>query len=412
MRRRFSQLTRFSAVTAGIFLGSGALVWAADCLGVTFSSIGTASEVAATFDVRFSVQDGGCTGGFDAGDTFAGNGQPGQIVKVSGATAANPWVTLPVDSPIDRDNIYQDATCSFEGDLIVASNDEQSGGSRLWRITAAGVHTPIVSLNGHVDFVVTLPGDALKFGPIAGRIVAGDTANGTLYAIDAGGSVVTVGTSAGDYQNYATGRAIRPASLDVIPKSRPNAANDGDFYAIDAANNRLLTASNAQFDCQCGSLLMTESASGLSVLSWDGAAFSVVAVPATASPAVTEWGAVTFADGVACRSCAGVIGNYLWKDLNSDGVRGENEPAMTEVTLTLTRADAPRYRQTIKSDASGHYQFAGLCAGTYVVTVNAPGSLTTALAGGDRSVDSNANGVSVTLATDGDSNLTIGFGFK
>ena len=412
MRRRLTELTRLSALTAGIALGGGGLVWAADCLGVTFSSLGPASEAAATFDMRATVRDGGCTGGFDAGDTFAGNGQPGQIVKNTGATGASPWVTLPVEAPIDRDNIYQDETCSFEGDLIVASHSEQSGGSRLWRITSAGVPTPVVSLNAHVDFVVTVTGDAAKFGPIAGRILAGDTANGTLYAIDAGGGVVTVGAPAGDYQNYATGRAILPASVDLIPTSRPDAANEGEFYAIDATNNRLLAAPSAQFDCHCGSLLMTESASGLSVLSWNGTAFDVVPVPTTASPAVTAWGAVTFANGIACRSCVGVIGNYLWKDLNADGIRNPDEPAMSGVTLTLTRQGVASFRQTVKSDASGHYHFGGLCAGTYVVTVNTPGTLTTALVGGDQAIDSNQNGVSVTLATDGDSNLTIGFGFK
>ena len=224
--------------------------------------------------------------------------------------------------------------------------------------------------------------------------------------------MITVGAPAGSYQHYATGRAISPASLNLVPQARAEVANDGNFYAIDVTNNRLLTASNAQFDCLCGSLLMTESASGLSVLSWDGAAFDVVPVATTVSPSVAEWGAVNFADGIACHSCAGVIGNYLWKDLNTDGVRGEAEPPMAGVTLTLTRAGAPSFRQTVKSDARGHYQFAGLCAGTYLVTVSSPGGLTTALAGGDRSIDSNINGVSVTLATDGDSNLTIGFGFK
>lgn len=411
MRRRFSELTRLSALTAAIAMGGGGLLWAADCVDVILTALGPANEAAATFDASARVPSGSCMGGFDDGDAFAGNGQPGQIVKTTGATVVNPWVTLPADTAVDRDNIFQDATCSFDGDLMVATNHE-AGGSSLWRINAAGVPTRVVSLDARLEFVLTLPGDALKFGPIAGRAVAGNVASGTLYAIDPGGSVVTVGAGAGNYQNYATDRSISPASLDLVPQARAGVANDGDFYAIDTTNNRLLTAPNAQFDCLCGSLLMLESASGLSVLSWDGAGFDVVPVPATVSPAVTEWGAVNFANGLACHSCAGVIGNYLWKDLNADGVRGEAEPPMAGVTLTLTRAGVPSFRHTVKSDAGGHYQFSGLCAGTYTITVSSPGVLTTAMAGGDRSVDSNLNGVTVTLATDGDSNLTIGFGFK
>lgn len=413
MRRRFNELTRLSAMTAAIALGGGALVWAAECLGVTLTSLGPASETAAAFDAQATVPAGACLGGFDTGDAFAGNGQPGQIVKLpgTGETAINPWVTLPVETAVDRNNVHQDASCSFDGDLIVATNNGQAGGSTVWRITAAGVPSLIVTLEAHLDFVLTLPGDAVRFGPIAGRVVAGD-ASGTLFAIDAGGTVLTVGAAAGGFQNYATERAIRPASLDLIPQGDPDVAGDGDFFAVDTENNRLLTAANAQFDCHCGNLLMTESASGLSVLSWNGTAFNLVAVPTTAEPAVSAWGAVNFANGRACHNCVGVIGNYLWKDLNADGIRDEDEPAMAGVTLTLTRAGVASFRQTVKSDATGHYEFGGLCAGTYVVTVNTPGTLTTALAGSDQSIDSNTNGVSVTLATDGDSNLTIGFGFK
>jgi hypothetical protein len=420
MRRRFKELTRFTAMTAAIALGGGALVWAAECLGVTLTSLGAANGTAGTFDAHATVPGGSCLGGFDAGDLFAGNGQPGQIVRLSaaGEAASSPWVTLPVESAIDRDNIHQDASCSFDGDLIVAASNGPA--STVWRITAAGVPTQIASLDAHIDFVITLPGDAVRFGPVAGRAVAGDGTTGTLFAIDAGGTVVTVGAAAGGYQNYATARAIRPASLDLVPGAEPDVAGDGDFLAVDTATNRLLTAPNAQFECHCGNLLMTEPASGLSVLSWNGTAFDVVPVPTTVQaadpasvePAVTAWGAVRFANGIACHPCVGVIGNYLWKDLNADGIRDEDEPAMAGVTLTLTRDGAASFSQTVKSDATGHYQFGGLCAGTYLVTVNTPGTLTTALAGSDQAVDSNPNGVSVTLATDGDSNLTIGFGFK
>jgi hypothetical protein len=47
-----------------------------------------------------------------------------------------------------------------------------------------------------------------------------------------------------------------------------------------------------------------------------------------------------------------------------------------------------------------------------VVTVVANARLTETLEGSDRSLDSNVNGTPISLATDGDSDLTIGFGFR
>ncbi len=52
------------------------------------------------------------------------------------------------------------------------------------------------------------------------------------------------------------------------------------------------------------------------------------------------------------------IGNYVWMDINQDGIQDPNEPAMPNVPVTLTCNGTQI--GTATTDASGHYYFGGL----------------------------------------------------
>jgi uncharacterized repeat protein (TIGR01451 family) len=106
-------------------------------------------------------------------------------------------------------------------------------------------------------------------------------------------------------------------------------------------------------------------------------------------------------------SCTGVIGNYIWNDLNKNGLQDCTEKGISGVAVTLSNG------QSTLSDADGHYQFSGLCAGTYTVSVATPDGFTPSpvLQGTSRAADSNANAASVTLSDNGASELSIDFGF-
>jgi hypothetical protein len=109
--------------------------------------------------------------------------------------------------------------------------------------------------------------------------------------------------------------------------------------------------------------------------------------------------------------CTGTIGDFIWKDLNGDGIQASGEGGLAGVLLTLSGTGVAA---TTTSGLDGKYLFQGLCAGSYSVSVTTPGGYlaTKALAGKDRGKDSNASPSTVTLSTNSSSNLTIDFGFK
>ncbi|MFA7061861.1 MAG: SdrD B-like domain-containing protein, partial [Pedobacter sp.] len=125
-----------------------------------------------------------------------------------------------------------------------------------------------------------------------------------------------------------------------------------------------------------------------------------------------------------CPTCTGTVGDFVWKDLNGNGIQDVGEPGIPNVEVKLTGVDS--YGQTINltttTDSDGKYQFNQLCAGNgkYTVSVNSatlPTGVTAKTNGssnGDDNIptDSNEpNGTTVTITTDTSSNLTVDFGY-
>lgn len=114
---------------------------------------------------------------------------------------------------------------------------------------------------------------------------------------------------------------------------------------------------------------------------------------------------------------SGIIGDLVWKDLNSNGIQDSGEPGINGVAVTLAGPGNVVLATQITS-GNGGYLFTGLAAGTYTVTVNTatlPAGLmatTTTAAGSTTANDSNSNPATVTLATSSSSNRTIDFGYK
>ena len=110
--------------------------------------------------------------------------------------------------------------------------------------------------------------------------------------------------------------------------------------------------------------------------------------------------------------CGGVIGDFVWNDNNpKNGLQDFGEPGIAGVTITLKQGGA--FKATAVTDASGYYQFTGLCAGTYTVEETTPMNFTpTSPCSPDPTIanDSNCSPATVTLADDTASNLTIDFG--
>jgi protocatechuate 3,4-dioxygenase beta subunit len=69
--------------------------------------------------------------------------------------------------------------------------------------------------------------------------------------------------------------------------------------------------------------------------------------------------------------CLNEIGNYVWNDVNKDGIQDQNELPVAGVTVTLYNASGAPIATT-KTDAYGHYLFSDLPDGSYSVGFTAP----------------------------------------
>ncbi|MDQ6815263.1 MAG: SpaA isopeptide-forming pilin-related protein, partial [Bacteroidota bacterium] len=108
----------------------------------------------------------------------------------------------------------------------------------------------------------------------------------------------------------------------------------------------------------------------------------------------------------------GKIGDFVWKDVNKNGIQDAGEPGLQGVTVKLTSSTATSVVTT--TDAAGFYQFTNVAAGTYTVTFVTPSgyAASPANAGSDNTKDSDADGgtVAVTLAAN-EINNTVDAGF-
>jgi protocatechuate 3,4-dioxygenase beta subunit len=93
------------------------------------------------------------------------------------------------------------------------------------------------------------------------------------------------------------------------------------------------------------------------------------------------------------------VGDVVWRDLDSDGVQDVGEPGVAGVTVELVDKDGNAVNDADGSpvvptttDSSGHYLFSNLAPGDYRVRFTLPSGnrFTTAAAGADRLLDSNA----------------------
>lgn len=109
------------------------------------------------------------------------------------------------------------------------------------------------------------------------------------------------------------------------------------------------------------------------------------------------------------------IGDFVWEDLNVNGIQDAGEPGIAGVSLTLNGItfDGNNIQASTTTDANGLYKFTNLYPGDYTISINIPADHTPTLvmAGADRDLDSNLsetqNSVTFT-ATSGD--LSIDFG--
>jgi hypothetical protein len=129
--------------------------------------------------------------------------------------------------------------------------------------------------------MITVPNDVAKYGPLAGKIIAGAEDQGLLYTFDTAGTVATFNVG------------VNIEDIDLIP------ANE-NFFGVNFGTSRILGAPASEFSGLAGDILLTSefggSASGLFRLRWTGT--SLEAPELTLNPGSAsrgQWEHVTFA---------------------------------------------------------------------------------------------------------------------
>ena len=116
--------------------------------------------------------------------------------------------------------------------------------------------------------------------------------------------------------------------------------------------------------------------------------------------------------------CQGVIGNFVWHDLDRDGVQDAGEPGLYRVGVELVYTDSEgEHVLTTYTDGNGWYEFQNVCPGVEyqvrIIQSTVPtGFVATTEGAGTTETDSNPDPTTVTLPAYNSSDLTIDFGFQ
>jgi hypothetical protein len=274
-----------------------------------------------------------------------------------------------------------------------------------WTIDFANIDSP--QNVSDVDVIDVLPANG----------VSGTHFTGTL-ALDA---VTPTGTTTGITTLYT---ADPSAQLQVDPSDPTNGSTGTTVWCDAPANGSVVSGSGTSADCPTSLAQVT----GLRFLrAGDFTPNDQLTIDVSMSPSGNSAAdvyenrtsgrvvGVTQPVGPAVRAVtvvASSIGDYVWNDLNSNGIQDTGEPGVANVPVALTGTDVDgnAVSATTTTDTNGNYLFADLASGTYVVTFDPAWvaahnfEFTLEAQGTDRQTDSNAN---VTTGATGDIALGV-----
>jgi len=131
-----------------------------------------------------------------------------------------------------------------------------------------------------------------------------------------------------------------------------------------------------------------------------------------ASPSKTGQDSEPLIPGGCTNSSTGVIGDFVFNDLNANGLQEAGEPGLSNVKVSITGPN--NYSASTTTGTNGLYQFTGLAAGKYTVSFATPTGYNSSPAkvAGNDAIDSDPVNGSVTIdLAEGATNKNVDAGF-
>ncbi|MER0518140.1 SdrD B-like domain-containing protein, partial [Staphylococcus aureus] len=104
------------------------------------------------------------------------------------------------------------------------------------------------------------------------------------------------------------------------------------------------------------------------------------------------------------------LGDYVWEDINKNGIQDQDEKGISGVTVTL-KDENGNVLKTVTTDENGKYQFTDLNNGTYKVEFETPSGYTPTSVTSGNDTEKDSNGLTTTGVIKDADNMTLDSGF-
>lgn len=315
-------------------------------------------------------------------------------------------------------NVAFSDTLPVQLDVTSSSGTECNGGT----LTITNSNPDTVALSGgslaagaSCTFSVDVTGNTVGLwtnttGPVSGTIlgksITGNTATANLNVMDMQANIATlkqVGLSADIDGAWYSTLTIAP-NTPVYYRFTAENTGDYDFTALSVSDPTLSGLGYHPDACTWYTYdeLLSDyvTTTTLPTASTGNPIAYCIIGPVTLSGDVhnTETLTGTYSGGTVSDTddadvyLYGSIGNYVWLDLDQDGIQDANEPGIAGATVTLYDWTGIFPLQTTTTNASGAYSFT-VVPGNYIVRFTLPGGYTATQQdqGGDDNIDSDAS---------------------
>ncbi|MEE9371803.1 MAG: SdrD B-like domain-containing protein [Saprospiraceae bacterium] len=377
-------------------------------------------------DVR---TDGNCPNRYVINRTWSFSDECGnsithtQIINVT--DDESPVITnVPVNVDVDGlDQIPSVSTPTATdncGDANIALNESRNETEcgvviiRTWTATDAcgnsSTAQQVINIGLDLDASVTPVSSVVCNGENNGSAEVNTTANNVTYSWDNGETTKVATQLNGGLHSVTVSADNGCQKILTVQISEPEAI----IVSVQSSGANCATVALGSASANAGGGTGAYSyawSNGSTDSSISGLAAGTYSVVVTDANGCTAESSVEISEEVQCDAA---LGDFVWEDLNRNGIQDVNEPGISGIIVRLYTSNGTQVASAT-TGSNGMYMFSGLAAGSYYIEFGTPTGFTQTLAnrGNNKEEDSNVqNGRSQTInLAEGESNKTIDAGF-